>query len=119
MNVDEAESSCVPPGLADGLVPEIVIREVVAVPVVAPAAVSVPPVAPPPLPARAVSTAPARVLPDPEPDPLFARLRDLGLLPPADLAAVKGLLVVDEAFIDFLPQEMSLASALPPRTVVK
>lgn len=40
------------------------------------------------------------------------------LLPPADLASVKGLLVVDEAFIDFLPQEMSLASALPPRTVV-
>ncbi len=31
---------------------------------------------------------------------------------------VKGLLVVDEAFIDFLPPQASLASALPPRTVV-
>ena len=40
------------------------------------------------------------------------------LFPPADLAAVKGLLVVDESFIDFLPREMSLAGDLPPRTVV-
>ncbi len=40
------------------------------------------------------------------------------LLPPAELVAAGGLLVVDEAFIDFLPQEMSLAGALPPRTVV-
>jgi cobalamin biosynthetic protein CobC len=40
------------------------------------------------------------------------------LLPPADLAAVKGLLVVDESFIDFLPHGTSLAGDLPPRTVV-
>jgi cobalamin biosynthetic protein CobC len=40
------------------------------------------------------------------------------LFPPADLAAVKGLLIVDESFIDFLPREMSLAGDLPPRTVV-
>ena len=95
----------------------------VAVPVVAPAAVSVPPVAPPPLPARAVSTAPARVLPDPEPDPLFARLRDLGLLPPADLKGeyalgawwavrVGGLLAV--AAVVFLGIWLNLRSTIPP-----
>lgn len=37
---------------------------------------------------------------------------------PADLAKVRGLLVVDESFIDFLPREMSLAGELPPRAVV-
>lgn len=40
------------------------------------------------------------------------------LFSPSELARVKGLLVVDEAFIDFLPREMSLASALPERAVV-
>jgi cobalamin biosynthetic protein CobC len=40
------------------------------------------------------------------------------LLPPGDLAAVKGLLIGDESFIDFLPQAMSLGGDLPPRTVV-
>jgi cobalamin biosynthesis protein CobC len=40
------------------------------------------------------------------------------LIPPADLAAIKGLLVVDESFIDFLPREMSLAGDLPARAVV-
>jgi cobalamin biosynthetic protein CobC len=40
------------------------------------------------------------------------------LFPPAELAAVKGLLVVDEAFIDFLPLEMSLVTSLPERAVV-
>ena len=40
------------------------------------------------------------------------------LFPPTDLAAVKGMLVVDESFIDFLPREMSLAGDLPPRAVV-
>ena len=95
----------------------------VAVPVVAPAAVPVPPVAPPPLPARTVSTAPARVLPDPEPDPLFARLRDLGLLPPADLngeyalgawwaVRVGGLLAV--AAVVFLGIWLNLRSTIPP-----
>jgi len=40
------------------------------------------------------------------------------LVSPAELAKVKGLLVVDEAFIDFLPREMSLAGDLPERAVV-
>jgi cobalamin biosynthesis protein CobC len=40
------------------------------------------------------------------------------LFSPSELAKVKGLLLVDEAFIDFLPREMSLASALPERAVV-
>ena len=40
------------------------------------------------------------------------------LFSPAELARVKGLLVVDEAFIDFLPREMSLAGDLPERAVV-
>lgn len=40
------------------------------------------------------------------------------LLAPAKLAKVKGLLVVDEAFIDFLPRDMSLAGDLPEQTVV-
>jgi len=40
------------------------------------------------------------------------------LLVPAELSKVKGLLVVDEAFIDFLPREMSLAGDLPERAVV-
>jgi cobalamin biosynthetic protein CobC len=40
------------------------------------------------------------------------------LIPPADLAAIKGLLIVDEAFIDFLPREMSLAGDRPERAVL-
>jgi cobalamin biosynthetic protein CobC len=40
------------------------------------------------------------------------------LIPPAALAAIKGLLVVDESFIDFLPREMSLAGDRPERAVV-
>ncbi|MGE5149286.1 MAG: threonine-phosphate decarboxylase CobD [Rhodospirillaceae bacterium] len=40
------------------------------------------------------------------------------LIPPADLAAIKGLLIVDESFIDFLPREMSLCSDRPERAVV-
>ncbi|HET6195665.1 MAG TPA: threonine-phosphate decarboxylase CobD [Acetobacteraceae bacterium] len=40
------------------------------------------------------------------------------LIPPADLAAIKGLLIVDEAFIDFLPREMSLAGDRPERAIV-
>ena len=40
------------------------------------------------------------------------------LIPPADLAAIKGLLIVDESFIDFLPREMSLAGDRPERAVV-
>jgi cobalamin biosynthetic protein CobC len=34
------------------------------------------------------------------------------------LAGIKGMLVVDEAFIDFLPREMSLCGNLPANTVV-
>lgn len=40
------------------------------------------------------------------------------LASPAELAKIKGLLVVDEAFIDFLPREVSLAADLPERAVV-
>lgn len=40
------------------------------------------------------------------------------LLSPAALATVKGLLVVDESFIDFLPREMSLAGDLPANAIV-
>lgn len=40
------------------------------------------------------------------------------LIPARDLPAPKTLLVVDEAFIDFLPPAASLAGALPARTIV-
>jgi cobalamin biosynthetic protein CobC len=40
------------------------------------------------------------------------------LLSPADLYDRRGLLVVDEAFIDFLAPTASLASHLPPHTIV-
>jgi cobalamin biosynthesis protein CobC len=40
------------------------------------------------------------------------------LIPPADLLAIKGMLIVDEAFIDFLPREMSLAGDRPERAVL-
>lgn len=40
------------------------------------------------------------------------------LFEPAELARIRGLLVVDEAFIDFMPREMSLASDPPARVVV-
>jgi cobalamin biosynthetic protein CobC len=40
------------------------------------------------------------------------------LFAPAELARISGLLVVDEAFIDFLPPGMSLARDLPARAVV-
>jgi cobalamin biosynthetic protein CobC len=41
-----------------------------------------------------------------------------GVLSTAKLRNRNGLLVVDEAFIDFLPPEMSLAGELPPRTII-
>jgi cobalamin biosynthetic protein CobC len=37
---------------------------------------------------------------------------------PSELARVKGLLVADEAFIDFLPRNTSLAGDLPERAIV-
>jgi cobalamin biosynthetic protein CobC len=40
------------------------------------------------------------------------------LFAPSELGRIGGFLVVDEAFIDFLPREMSLASQLPGRAVV-
>jgi cobalamin biosynthetic protein CobC len=40
------------------------------------------------------------------------------LFAPAELARIRGLLVVDEAFIDFMPREMSLARDPPARAVV-
>ncbi len=76
------------------------------------------PVAPPPLPAR-----PARPVETAQPDPLFVRLRELGLLPPADLKgeyalgawwAVRlgGLLAV--AAVVFLGIWLNLRSTIPP-----
>lgn len=40
------------------------------------------------------------------------------LLPPAMLRGMNGLLVVDEAFVDLLPPEASLARELPANTIV-
>jgi cobalamin biosynthetic protein CobC len=40
------------------------------------------------------------------------------LIPPAALRAHRGLLIVDEAFIDFLPADASLSGNLPDNTVV-
>lgn len=40
------------------------------------------------------------------------------LLPPAALRRTKGLLVVDEAFVDLLPPDASLAGCLPANTIV-
>lgn len=40
------------------------------------------------------------------------------LFSPADLARISGFLVVDEAFIDFLPREMSFISQLRRRAIV-
>jgi cobalamin biosynthetic protein CobC len=37
---------------------------------------------------------------------------------PSALAEIRGLLVVDEAFIDFLPREMSLAGSRPDQAIV-
>ncbi len=93
--------------------------EPVPAPVVAPVAAASPMV-PPPLPAKVLSA----TYPDaPEPDPLFARLRDLGLLPPADLKGeyalgawwavrVGGLLAV--AAVVFLGIWLNLRSTIPP-----
>lgn len=82
------------------------------------------PVAPPPLPAKpsrpAEPTAPSVAG---RPDPLFERLRDLGLLPPADLEGeyalgawwtvrVGGLLAV--AAVVFLGIWLNLRSTIPP-----
>jgi cobalamin biosynthesis protein CobC len=40
------------------------------------------------------------------------------LFSPTELYRIKGLLIVDEAFIDFLPPEASLAGVLPERAIV-
>jgi cobalamin biosynthesis protein CobC len=40
------------------------------------------------------------------------------LFRPIELRQVKGILVVDEAFIDFHPSHASLAAALPPRSIL-
>ncbi len=88
-------------------------------PVVAPVAAAAPMV-PPPLPAKVSPATPPAA---PEPDPLFARLRDLGLMPPADLKGeyalgawwavrVGGLLAV--AAVVFLGIWLNLRSTIPP-----
>ena len=87
--------------------------------VAAPAA----PIAPPPLPVRASPVAPAPAVSSPSPEPLFERLRDLGLLPPADLKGeyalgawwavrVGGVLAV--AAVVFLGIWLNLRSTIPP-----
>ena len=97
----------------------------VAVPAVAVAPVAVAPVttavSPPPLPSR---SAPATSVPaSAQPDPLFERLRDLGLLPPADLKgeyalgawwAVRAGGILAVAAVVFLGIWLNLRSTIPP-----
>jgi len=79
------------------------------------------PVLPPPLPTRSAPTPSAPAVA--QPDPLFERLRDLGLLPPSDLKGeyalgawwavrVGGLLAV--AAVVFLGIWLNLRSTIPP-----
>jgi hypothetical protein len=90
----------------------------VAVPSTPPVAVTPPSL--PPKPVRIVETSPPAVVP---PDPAFERLRDLGLLPPAELKGeyalgawwavrVGGVLAV--AAVVFLGIWLNLRSAIPP-----
>ena len=92
--------------------PEALVAPVAPIPAVLP---PVAPVEPPPLPVRPVVVA--------QPDPLLGRLRDLGLLPPADLKGeyalgawwavrVGGVLAV--AAVVFLGIWLNLRSTIPP-----
>jgi len=98
--------------------------------VAAPPAVAVAPVAvapltaaelPPPLPARPAPTPSAPAVA--QPDPLFERLRDLGLLPPSDLKgeyalgawwAVRAGGILAVAAVVFLGIWLNLRSTIPP-----
>lgn len=90
----------------------------------APAPSAVAPIVPPPLPVRPVTERPAvRPVAPVQPDPLFERLRDLGLLPPTDLKGeyalgawwavrIGGVLAV--AAVVFLGIWLNLRSTIPP-----
>jgi hypothetical protein len=111
--------------LAERTPVEAVKPDGVAVPAVAVAPVAVAPVttavSPPPLPSR---SAPATSVPvSAQPDPLFERLRDLGLLPPADLKgeyalgawwAVRAGGILAVAAVVFLGIWLNLRSTIPP-----
>ena len=92
-------------------------------PVVAPAVAPVTPVAPPPLPAHVAPVVAPPPISTASGEPLFERLRDLGMLPPADLRGeyalgawwavrVGGLLAV--AAVVFLGIWLNLRSTIPP-----
>jgi hypothetical protein len=96
-----------------------------ATPVVAAAPVAAAPVTavvlPPPLPVRSAPTPSAPVVA--QPDPLFERLRDLGLLPPSDLRgeyalgawwAVRAGGILAVAAVVFLGIWLNLRSTIPP-----
>jgi len=79
------------------------------------------PVLPPPLPVRSAPTPSAPVVA--QPDPLFERLRDLGLLPPSDLKgeyalgawwAVRAGGILAVAAVVFLGIWLNLRSTIPP-----
>jgi hypothetical protein len=79
------------------------------------------PVLPPPLPARSAPTPSVPVVA--QPDPLFERLRDLGLLPPSDLKgeyalgawwAVRAGGILAVAAVVFLGIWLNLRSTIPP-----
>ena len=109
--------------LASRRSPTLVRSESEAVPAASPVVASAP-VVPPPLPAKPALPVPtARPADTAQPDPFFARLRDLGLLPPADLKGeyalgawwavrVGGVLAV--AAVVFLGIWLNLRSAIPP-----
>ena len=90
---------------------------------VAPAPVVAPVVVPPPLPVKPTPPADPRPTSVAQPDPLFERLRDFGILPPADLQGeyalgawwavrVGGVLAV--AAVVFLGIWLNLRSTIPP-----
>ena len=111
--------------LAERTPVEAVRPVVVAAPAEAVAPVAVAPVtaavSPPPLPSR---SAPAASVPvSAQPDPLFERLRDLGLLPPSDLKgeyalgawwAVRAGGILAVAAVVFLGIWLNLRSTIPP-----
>jgi len=102
------------PKPVDAATPAMAVAPVAAAP--APA-----PVLPPPLPARSAPS--PSTLAAAQPDPLFERLRDLGLLPPSDLKgeyalgawwAVRAGGVLAVAAVVFLGIWLNLRSTIPP-----
>ena len=107
--------------LQDGATPKPTVAVASAAPV---AAVAQAAVVPPPLPAKvAAATEPVPPVAAAQPDPLFERLRDLGLLPPGDLKgeyalgawwAVRVGSVLAVAAVVFLGVWLNLRSTIPP-----